>query len=65
VQFASRGYPLLGDFRYGSKIKFGERAIALHERSITIEHPTLKKSMTFEAEPESYWDEFLLSKDDA
>ena len=54
VQFASRGHPIIGDVRYGSKIKFGDRALALHARSLTIIHPTLKKEMTFTSDPENF-----------
>ncbi len=60
VQFAHRGFPVIGDFRYGSKIKFPKRAIALHARSLSIIHPTLKEEMTFSCEPEGCWDDFLL-----
>jgi len=59
LQFSSRGYPLLGDFRYGSKIKFGNKAIALHARSLTVIHPTLKEETEFTAEPESFWSDYL------
>ena len=55
VQFAHRGHPVIGDFRYGSKIKFGQRALALHARSLTISHPTRKEEMTFVAELEPFW----------
>ena len=55
VQFARRGHPVLGDFRYGSKVKFGQKALALHARSLTIIHPTRKEEMTFVAELESFW----------
>jgi len=55
VQFASRGTPVVGDFRYGSKMKFGKRALALHARSLTIVHPTHKETLTFVAEPEPFW----------
>jgi 23S rRNA pseudouridine1911/1915/1917 synthase len=55
VQFASRGYPLLGDFRYGSKRKFPRRAVALHARTLTFAHPTRGEEMTFTAEPEDDW----------
>lgn len=51
IQFASRGYPLVGDFRYGSKVKFGDRAVALHAYSLTIDHPVTKERMTFKALP--------------
>ena len=59
LQFSSRGYPLLGDFRYGSKIKFGNKAIALHAQSLTVIHPTLKEEIKFTAEAESFWSDFL------
>ena len=62
VQFAHRGFPVIGDFRYGSKIKFPERAIALHAHSLSITHPTLKEELTFSCEPEACWDDFLLQK---
>ncbi len=46
LQAASRGYPILGDWMYGSNISFGiasedprERAIALHAKRITFRHP--------------------------
>ena len=55
VQFSHRGYPVIGDFRYGSKVKFGQKALALHARSLTISHPTRKEEMTFLAELESFW----------
>ncbi len=59
VQFASRGNPVLGDFRYGSKIKFGNRAIALHSFSISLIHPTKKEKMTFKFEQDDYWDKYF------
>ena len=55
VQFSHRGYPVIGDFRYGSKVKFGQKVLALHARSLTISHPTRKEEMTFLAELESFW----------
>ena len=55
VQFSHRGHPVSGDFRYGSKIKFGKKALALHARSLTINHPTRKEEMTFVAGLESFW----------
>jgi len=55
VQFASRGYPVLGDFRYGSRVKFGDKALALHARILSLTHPTKEEKMTFTAEyPESW-----------
>ena len=55
VQFSNRGYPVIGDFRYNSKVKFGQKALALHARSLTISHPTRKEEMTFVAGLESFW----------
>jgi 23S rRNA pseudouridine1911/1915/1917 synthase len=46
VQLAGRGWPIVGDRRYGSKIPFGpgsgeehEQAIALHAHRLTLRHP--------------------------
>ncbi len=59
VQFAHIGHPVLGDFKYGSREPFPNRAIALHARSVTITHPTKKERMTFETEPGAFWPERL------
>jgi len=59
VQFASRGFPIIGDFRYGSKRKFPGRAIALHARELRIEHPTTKEILTFSCEPDSSWRRYV------
>ena len=55
VQFAHRKHPILGDLRYGSTIRFPRKTIALHARSITIQHPTKGEPMTFTADPENIW----------
>jgi 23S rRNA pseudouridine1911/1915/1917 synthase len=55
VQFSSRGYSLLGDFRYGSKIKFPNRSLALHAYMLEINHPTQKNRMRFLSPPISSW----------
>ena len=57
VQFASRGFPIIGDFRYGSKIKFPNRAIALHARELRLEHPTTKELLTFQCKPD--WPDYV------
>ena len=46
VQFASRGYPLYGDNRYGLKIDNGKQ-LCLIERKLEFIHPTLKEKMSF------------------
>ena len=55
VQFAHRGFPILGDRRYGSLQAFGDNAIALHAREMVIRHPTLGEEMAFVAEPDEDW----------
>ena len=59
IQFASRGYSIVGDFRYGSSLKFGDRAIALHSSSLSITHPTTKEEMTFTAKPAANWQSYF------
>ena len=59
VQFSSRGYPIVGDWRYGSEVTFGQKALALHARSLTITHPTKHEMMIFSAEPESAWQDYF------
>ena len=44
VQFASRGYPLVGDNRYGHD---NEKEIGLFAYQLTFPHPTKKELMTF------------------
>ncbi len=48
VQFASRGYPLYGDLRYG---KGNEGTLCLHAYSLSFYHPITKEKMTFVAFP--------------
>ena len=57
LQFSQRGFPLLGDYKYGSRQKFPD-GIALHCRSITFEHPTRKEVMTFTAPVPNCWKKF-------
>ncbi|TWU03620.1 RluA family pseudouridine synthase [Neorhodopirellula pilleata] len=54
VQFASRGYPILGDRKYGSSATWAE-GIALHSHRLTIQHPTRHESMTFTCPPPDSW----------
>ncbi len=55
VQFADMGHPVLGDFKYGSRKPFPNRAIALHAQALIITHPTKKEPMTFKTKPETFW----------
>jgi 23S rRNA pseudouridine1911/1915/1917 synthase len=54
VQLAAEGHPILGDKKYGSRKAF-PAGIALHARELIIEHPTLKKPLTFISEPPRSW----------
>lgn len=57
VQFASRGYSLCGDQRYG---KMDKRQIALCSYKLEFIHPVSKEPMFFQIElPKGdYWDDF-------
>lgn len=59
VQFASRGYPLCGDQRYG---KSDKTQIALCAYKLEFIHPTTKQLMKFEIEKplDTYWTDFIL-----
>lgn len=54
VQFAARGWPILGDRKYGSTTPW-QNGIALHSYRLTIEHPTLREAMTFHCAPPPSW----------
>ncbi|GAB5518191.1 MAG: RluA family pseudouridine synthase [Rhodothermales bacterium] len=55
VQLAHRGFPLLGDFRYGAAHELDGQNLALHCASMTIQHPTRKESMTWSVPPPTTW----------
>ncbi len=62
VQAAARGHPVLGDAQYGSSIPFGPqhedtrlRAIALHARSLTFQHPMSRRTVTVVAPAPPAW----------
>ncbi len=57
VQLSYIGFPIIGDFRYGSKITFPNRALALHALSVSINHPVRLERMTFTAPLDSSWPE--------
>lgn len=61
VQFASRGLPLVGDFKYDSRQGvepeplFDGRAVALHAASLTVDHPTRHTPIIMIAPLPAYW----------
>jgi 23S rRNA pseudouridine1911/1915/1917 synthase len=54
VQLASRGFPILGDVKYGSTVRYG-MFIALHARSLTVLHPISKGPLTLTADVPPAW----------
>ena len=60
VQSAARGTPILGDRLYGAQRGFTE-AIALHARSLVVEHPILRKPIEIVAPlPDSWRDQGIV-----
>jgi 23S rRNA pseudouridine1911/1915/1917 synthase len=63
VQLGSRGLPILGDIKYGSKQRLnaldGRTRIALHARQITFAHPTHRQAITVVAPLHEDWPELL------
>jgi len=62
AQCGWRGHPVCGDDAYGSGAAFGppaelprDRAIALHARQLTVEHPFTKEPLTLTAPLPAYW----------
>ena len=58
VQLASRGLPICGDIKYGSRMRL-PGWMALHGASLTFEHPTRPESMTVVAPEPAEWQQFL------
>jgi 23S rRNA pseudouridine1911/1915/1917 synthase len=63
VQLASRGLPILGDLKYGAKVRLkaldGRLRIALHARQITFTHPTRHEAISVLAPVPADWPESL------
>ncbi len=55
VQFSSRGFPLLGDMRYGAKNELDGRNLALHARRLGVGHPTKRERMEWECTEPATW----------
>lgn len=54
VQLSSRGWPIVGDVKYGSK-RAWDGMIALHAHRVTFTHPVDKTPVTVKAELPDYW----------
>ena len=55
IQFSHIGHPLIGDYKYGSRIPYPNRSLALHAQSLTFTHPTTQEPLTFTADPDNHW----------
>ena len=54
VQLSSRGWPILGDSKYGSNVRL-DGSIALHAYSLTFRHPTKGEEITVVADVPVSW----------
>lgn len=61
VQLSTEGYPIWGDYKYGTQNKPDGRTIALRSSELYFEHPITKKVMRFELSPpdEEPWNRFI------
>ncbi|HZW31308.1 MAG TPA: RluA family pseudouridine synthase [Isosphaeraceae bacterium] len=61
VQLARRGFPILGDGKYGATTRLvagdGRSRIALHSRELTFRHPTRQEAIVIEAPIPADWPE--------
>jgi 23S rRNA pseudouridine1911/1915/1917 synthase len=57
LQLGSRGWPVVGDHKYGGTRNFGE-GIALHSRLLELRHPVQKTPLTFIAPLPATWHRF-------
>ena len=57
MQLAERGFPVLGDGKYGSSLALEPRspAIALHARQLTVRHPVRDEDVTLLAPLPANW----------
>ncbi len=58
VQLASRGFPIVGDLKYGASREF-DQAIALHARHVSFTHPISKEVLTASAPPPAAWESLI------
>lgn len=58
VQLASRGWPILGDRKYGSSVSQGG-VIALHAAELTFEHPTTRQTITIQSPVLEVWRDWI------
>jgi 23S rRNA pseudouridine1911/1915/1917 synthase len=54
LQFATRGYPIVGDRKYGSRRRF-PAGIALHARRLVVRHPVRDEPIELVAPLPASW----------
>ncbi len=62
VQFASRGFPIIGDMKYGKTIKDRKSELALWSSTISFEHPVKKNRITLATPRPKKWPWELFSQ---
>jgi len=55
AQLAARGMHIAGDVRYGSRLKFDRKNLALHCYCLELEHPVQQTRMRWKAAPPDSW----------
>ena len=55
VQLAHLGFPIVGDFKYGATTELDGRNLALHSYRLSLEHPTRRERLTWQAPPPTSW----------
>ena len=58
AQAAARGFPIVGDDTYGATRTF-PAGIALHAKTLTVEHPVTRRPIVVEAPLPGSWDAWL------
>ena len=59
LQLSERGYPILGDLRYGAQEPLDGRNLALHGYFLAFEHPQEARRVTFSSAPPGSWPEYF------
>jgi len=62
VHLSDKGYPVVGDKKYGVKEK-GIKRLALHAASLTLVHPFSKEKMTFTTLVPAYFESLIKGSD--
>ncbi len=58
VHLADEGHSVVGDKKYGTR-ELGEKRLCLHAKTLTLNHPFTKESMTFTAKVPAYFNALM------